>query len=217
VDSVLLRPCEANVCAGYPGKGKWYKFKWHKRLTKIDSDNIFINKPINSLYLGATNTVSIFVPYLGDYLVTAYSSTGNILGQKLIKTDDFIPGTATRMSYANINFATSSQFGIAEGVPDGNLTGACRYDMATEWGGGVSGVYYEHHTPQGNVCAKSNDEYVQTNYADYITIRPIKSNEEFKIKMIRPMPYANRFNLVTYGKLEKRKYICYIKDDQCEP
>jgi len=218
VDGTLLRPCETSVCGGYPGKGDWYDPWWHERKTTTDGTNtINIIKPVNSLYLGATNTVTVFVPYIGDYIVTAYSSTGNVLGESFIKIDDFVPASANKMSYANINFAMSEHFNLAPGISDGRLDNACRYDNAVEWGGGVSGVYYEHHTPQGNVCAKSNDGYVASNYADYITVRQIKSNKEFKIKMIRPMPYAGRYNLVSYGKLEKRKYICYQKGEPCEP
>ena len=217
VDSVLVRSCESSVCGGYPEEGDWYDFSWRTERATVENSTIEIHKAVNNLYLGATNTVSIFVPYLGDYIVTAYTSTGNVLGRKLIRAEDFVPGTATRMAYANVNFATSSEFTLAPGMEDGTLSGACRYDMAVEWGGGVSGVYYEHTTPQNNVCAKSNDSYVQANYADYVTIRPLKSNKEFKIKMQKPMPYAARFFLTTYGKLETRKYICYEKEDSCKP
>jgi len=218
VDGTLLRPCELGVCGGYPKKGDWYDPSWKKTKTTTDGiSTINISKAINSLYLGATNTVTIFVPYIGDYIVTAYSNTGNVLGEKFVKIQDFIPASANKMSYAPINFATSEQFVLAPGISEGNTNNACRYDNAAEWGGGVSGIYYERNTPQNNICEKSNDAYVASNFADYVTIRPTKSNKSFTIKMVKPMPYANRFNLATFGDLEKRKYICYEKGEPCEP
>lgn len=217
VDSLLMRPCETSVCGGYPGKGKWYDFSWIKRKVTIDGEETpLIHKQVNNVYLGATNTVSIFVPYMGDYVLTAYSKTDNILSQVVISADDFLPATARRMAYAKVNFATSSSFMLAPGIQEGLVNDACRYDDSTEWGGGVSGVYYEKGTPQDNICAKSNDQFVQENYAHYITVKPVKANKEFIVKMIKPMPYANRFSLVTYGKLENRKYTCYEKGPPCE-
>lgn len=217
VDNLLMRPCETSVCGGYPGKGKWYDFSWIKRKVTVDGEETpLIHKQVNNVYLGATNTVSIFVPYIGDYILTAYSNTDNILSQVLISADDFLPPTVSRMAYAKVNFATSSSFTLAPGINEGLVSDACRYDDAVEWGGGVSGIYYEKTTPQDNICAKSNDQYIQENYAHYIKVKPIKATKEFTIKMIKPMPYANRFNLVTYGKLENRKYTCYEKGPPCE-
>jgi hypothetical protein len=216
VDDVLLRPCEKGVCGGYPSKIKWYKFRKRKVKTTVDGENtVPVIKQINNVYLGATNTVSIFVPYLGDYVVTAYSATDNILSQVIISSDDFLQANARRMSYAKVSFGSSALFTLAPGIEAGTSDNACTLDDALEWGGGVSGIYYEEHTPQGNICAKSNDSYVQSNYASYITVKPVKANKAFRVKLLKPMPYANRVSLITYGKRETRKYTCYEKGAPC--
>lgn len=217
VDNVLLRPLD-KTRINYPGKCKWYKPSCRKVNKKAEGLNILkITKQVNNIYLGSTNTVSVFVPYLGDYVVAAYSKSGAKLGEVVVEADDFMEATGNMMSYANIAFTLSSGFNLAPGMKDGNTTDACRYDHMAEWGGGVSGVYFENKTPQDQVCAKSNDKYVQENYADYLLVRPVKSNNNFKVKMIKPMPYANRFSLVTFGKLETRKYKCYEMGPACEP
>jgi hypothetical protein len=217
VDNVLLRPCEMSVCSGYPGKGHWYDPTWLKKKVTTDGQAVVpITKEVNNVYLGATNTVTIFVPYLGDYILTAYSQSGNILGQVVIESDDFLPATANRLAYSKVQFGSSAQFMLSSGMEDGYDSKACRYDDNVEWGGGVSGVYFENETPQGNDCLKSDDRFVQQNYAAYVTIKPVKANKEFRIDMIKPMPFSNRFYLVTFGELEKRKYTCYEKGAPCE-
>lgn len=217
VDNILLRSLD-KTRINYPGKCKWYKPRCRKVNKKAEGPNILkITKQVNNVYLGSTNNVSIFVPYLGDYVVGAYSKSGAKLGEVVVESDDFMESTGNMMAYANIAFALSPSFNLAPGMKDGNTTNACRYDHMTEWGGGVSGVYFENQTPQNNICSKSNDKYVQGNYADYLLVRPVKSNNNFKVKMIKPMPYANRFSLVTFGKLETRKYKCYEMGPPCDP
>ncbi|MCK9549465.1 hypothetical protein [Aquamicrobium sp.] len=217
VDNTLIRPYE-NKIQPYPGKGKWYQFSWRKTKKYIDGrSEMEVNKLVNNVYLGATNTVSIFVPYSGDYEISAFSKSGQLLGSMIVKSEDFLPATATKMSHARVYFATATNFNVAPEVKDGTIDGACKYDNEAEWGGGVSGVYFEEGTPEGNICDKSNDNYVQTNYASYLLIQPIKANKPFRINLIKPMPYANRFFLVTYGKKENRKYTCYEKGEPCSP
>lgn len=217
VDSVMMRPCELGVCGGYPGKIKWYKPRGKKTKNTNDGESEEkIVKLVNNVYLGATNSVSIFVPYLGDYVIGAYNKYGTLIGEVAVSADDFLEATIGRMSYANVGFAQSSKFMIAPKIKDGAMTGACRDDINVEWGGGVSGVYYEKGTPAGNFCDKSNDSFVQDNLATYITVRPIKANKSVRINLIKPMPYANRFFIVTYGAMDDRKYICYEKGAPCE-
>ena len=74
---------------GYP-KCKWYEWSCDKRNTQNFTkfvDPLF--KDMTNTFVGAVNGMSIVVPYLGDYEVTAYDQYENVLGQITIREDDF--------------------------------------------------------------------------------------------------------------------------------
>jgi len=217
INSVLIRPCERDGCVTYPGKIKWYKFSGKKTNTSTDNHTIVINKPVNNIYMGATNTVTVFVPYRGDYEIIALDKNKNILGKKIISDSDFIDGGAYKYSFAKVMFSLSDEFGLAHDIEDGNFDKACRYDNFVEWGGGVSGVYYENLTPDGHKCSKSNDAYVKDFSAHYIKFKAVDADKYFEVKLKRPMPYANRFFFVHLDKLETREYECYKNQEPCTP
>lgn len=219
IDSTLLRPCEANFgCIGYPGKVKWYKFSGRKTNTTTDAGEQGIEKQVNTIYMGATNTVTIFVPYKGDYEVVALDANKNILGQHIITEGSFIDAGIDKYPFAKIMFSLSDKFALAAGMKRGTTSDACLYDNFVEWGGGVSGVYYEERTPDGHNCAKSNDAHVQSFSAHYIRFKPVDTNKYFEVKLKKPMPFANRFYLVSLGLLENREYECYqLEGEPCTP
>jgi hypothetical protein len=217
IQSPLLTRCEKNQCIGYPGKVKWYKFSGRKSAQNSDRGNPTIQKPVNTIYMGAVNTVVVFVPYLGDYEMIALDKHKNVLGKKVITQQDFIDTDPYKHPFAKVMFTLSNEFGLAPGVDYGTTDKACLYDDFAEWGGGVSGVYYEDGTPSGHKCAKSNDTYVKESSAYYIKFKAVDADKYFEVKLKKPMPFANRFYFVNLGKLEKRRYECYKNKEPCTP
>jgi len=218
IDTTLVKSCEKNTCVGYPGKIKWYKFSGLKSNSATNQGTNDIGKPVNTIYMGATNTVVVFVPYKGDYEMVALDKNKNILGRRIIRENDFLDSDAYKYPFAKVMFSLSPEFGLATGVENGTVDKACLYDDFVEWGGGVSGVYYESGTPNGHHCSKSNDNYVQDFSAHYIQFKAVDADKYFEVKLKKPMPFANRFYFVNLGKLEKRNYECYqLPEEPCRP
>ena len=181
-----------------------------------------ITKKINTIYMGAVNSLAIVVPYAGDYEVKAFDKNNNILGSRIIDSDDFISNTLssngnTVQSYAPVQLAMADNFNISVNQDKLIESGSCLGSKFVEWGGGVSGAYYEHLTPEGFDCKKSTDIYVESHSATKITVRPTNSDISFVIELIKPMPYPNRINLVSTLKLENRKYECWSDIFPCDP
>lgn len=172
-----------------------------------------VMKKYNMVYYGATNTISIFVPFKGDFEITALDKNANIIGKKFVYATNYLSKSDNQL-YQKVYFATDAHFDIAVGIKDGNTDGACRYSLAAEWGGGVSGPYYTYGSPEGYSCGKSNETYVREHSAKYITLRRIGSKDVNVIELKHPMPFANRVIVTTLGKLEKREYSCY-QDANC--
>ena len=206
---------ETSVVVRYP-KCKWYKPHCNKRNSDVQNSTVNpFYKTMSNYYKGAVNTVSIVVPYIGDYEVKAYDKYDNLLGDMIVHESEFIGASAGKASYAHIMFGLNMD--IAEGVNNGNTAGACRYDLMTEWGGGVSGIYYENdNTGLYSGCDKSNDSYVQDHSAVRLTVQSLGEDKAFQIVLDKPMPWANRTFLVTLGEKEIRKYRCYDDFGECE-
>jgi len=217
ITGTLITSCERDACVGYPGKIKWYKFSGKKSETGSNGGSHIIQKSINTVYMGAVNTVVVFVPYAGDYEMVALDKNKNILGSKIITQQDFIDSDPYKHPFAKVMFSLSSSFGLAEDISSGTIDNACLYDDFVEWGGGVSGVYYENTTPNGHKCAKSNDDWVKDKSAYYIKFKAVDSSKYFEVKLKKPMPFANRFYFVNLQKLEKRTYECYKSKEPCLP
>lgn len=184
-----------------------------------------LSKPVNTIYMGAVNMLSIIVPYRGEYEVIAYDVGGNLLARQTVQEQNFLSNLRTTsnnlaQTYAKIQFATSPDFNIAGGQDSSLSNGSCLASDFAEWGGGVSGVYYEQGVPdlgQGNNdCLKSNDGYVKEHSATKITLREVNSDQVFNIDLIKPMPFANRIVLVNLMHQEQRKYLCYDEIIPCD-
>lgn len=198
----------------------WWQGRAKKTTNKSSSGNIDITKKLNTVYMGATNTVSIIVPYSGDYEVTAYDKFDNVLATTNILKENFISGTSDNGNateyYAKVQFAKADNFNISIGQNKKNLSGSCLSSDYVEWGGGVSGIYYEENVPDlGSICNKSTDEYVLAHSAVKLTVRALNSPVSFKIKLKKPMPFANRVILVNFMNLEDRKYECFTSIKPC--
>ena len=213
--SVPQIPVETGVVVGYPSC-KWYVWNCDKQNSGNYSDtrNPLI-KVMTNYYKGAVNTVSIVVPYVGDYEVKAYDKYNNLLGDVIVYGSQFISAAKNKASYAQAMFGLNMN--LAAGIKEGDTTNACRYDLMTEWGGGVSGIYYEdNYTGLYHGCNKSNDTYVQDHSAVKLTIQSLGENKAFVMNLDKPLPWANRIFVVTLGKKEVRKYRCYGKFGKCK-
>ena len=211
----ITHSVEKGVIVGYPS---CKKFSWScdKRNTENYTHNRdpFFKRMANN-YIGATNGVSIVVPYLGEYELKAYDQYDNLLGQVKIEEKEFIESTANMSKYAQVLFGLSMN--LANGINEGTQSNACRYDLMTEWGGGVSGIYFENNdTGQNQDCQKSHDGYVRNNSATKITIRALSSDREHVVKLVKPLPFANRVFLVTLNEKEIREYRCFDEFGDCD-
>ncbi|MHC3995762.1 hypothetical protein ACXWTF_13130 [Thiomicrolovo sp. ZZH C-3] len=207
---------EEKIVIGWPN-WPWYDTRTEKdrQRTVYSPPGQQISKIVNNAYVGATNQVNLFIPYIGDYELLALDEHMNILARGEVHKDWFIEGEGHH-PYARINFALDPRFNLADGMMDGNTTEACRYSKMVEWGGGVSGVYHEYEDPDGLHCAKSVDEYVQSHSMHYLGVRPTNTQGYFIVKMVHPMPFANRVYVTTLGLLENREYVCY-NPQECTP
>jgi len=201
-----MKGADSAIIAGWPGL-KWYK-NGPKKRTRNYAYNDTVKKVYNSVFYGATNELTIFLPFKADYEIMAISEKGNILGKRIIYADNYIQ-TASAQDYQQVFFGLDKNFNIASGLDYGKTDKACLYSNVLEWGGGVSGGYYSFGTPKGYTCQKSNDTYVKDNSARFIAVRKVGDSDFNIIKLQKPMPYANKIFVTTLGKLETRDYMCY--------
>ena len=224
IQSKLLNNVDKNWNIGYEGI-KWYRFSDKRtRSSKAIATAVQVSKPVNTIYMGAVNNVSIVVPYAGDYEVKAYDKSGDILGTVLVEEQDFVKNTTATsgniaQTYAKVQFAMADNFNIAPGQDKQRMNGSCLSSNFVEWGGGVSGVYYEEGVPDlgsgNNNCKKSNDVYVKEHSAVKLTVKPLDSHDAFTINLVKPLPFANRIFFVNMMNLENRKYQCFDNLNPC--
>lgn len=222
-------PMELRVVVPYP-KCKWYEFSCDKRNDGLDNttsypgtDDIPTNqryekkmyKTMNGFYLGSVNALNIVVPFIGDYDFEAYDKNGELLSSMTIYEDDFLTETADTHAHAQVNFGLNMT--LASGLEEGDLVESCRQNFMVEWGGGVSGIYYENKDAGlGAVCEKSNDAFVRDHSMTEIRVKPTNQADWFVIRLTKPMPYANRIKIVSLSKKETREYRCYDEFGDCE-
>lgn len=175
-----------------------------------------MNKVMSTVYLGATNTLVVLVPYVGDYKLEAYNKYDTLLSSRTIHENSFAGVTDPDMlKYAQVNFGLSMN--LAPGITAGENTDACIKDRAVEWGGGVSGVFNEaQRTDLSNFCQKSNDDYVKDQAMTKITVQPLNMDTAFEYELKAPMPFPNRVWIATLDEREIRNYRCYGDFGECE-
>jgi len=208
----MTLPTEHILMTGHPGC-KWYDLFCEKADLFVFTDRVDVNKPVNTIYSGADETVTFLVPYKGNFRFKAYDKYDTVIGDLNITSDSFLNmSTPTKVVFAQVKFGNKMQ--LAPGV-DREI--ACRDDYMVEWGGGVSGAYYENNTTSSNVgCAKSNDEYVNDHAAVKIEVIPENmENASFVLRLEKPLPFANRIFIGTLNKEQKRKYRCYEDFQDC--
>jgi hypothetical protein len=105
---------------------------------------------------------------------------------------------------------------LASGITEGTDSGACRNDLMVEWGGGVSGIYYENdNTGLYSGCNKSADTYVMDHAAVKVLVRPLNQTTAYVVTFDKPMPFPNRIFLATLNEKEKRMYRCFSPFGDC--
>lgn len=219
---ILTNHDEKNAI-GWPGI-KWYKPSDKKTNTSSDIRNdVHVPKLVNTVFMGAVNSLAIVVPYAGDYEMKAYDKNNNVLATKIITKENYIKNSSATSGnvaqvYAKVQFTTADDFNIVAGQNRLETTGSCLGSNFVEWGGGVSGAYYEQGVPDISMnsnCTKSNDEYVLKHSATKITLRAINATDVFVVKLKKPMPYPNRVVLVNLLRQENRKYECWSNIGTC--
>ena len=206
---------EKRITVSYPNC-RWYQFNCNKRKSSGEKT---LNKPnftknMSNYYIGGTNTVSIVVPLSGNYEVKAFDKNDRILASTIVSSDSFIPEAAGTAAHSQVLFGLTMK--LAKGISPGTFSKACRYDSMVEWGGGISGIYFENNSTglyQG--CSKSNDRYVKSSSAVKLSIRSLNEDGEFIFNLDKPMPFANRLFLTTLNMEEIRKYRCYNDFSGC--
>lgn len=221
IDSLMISSNEKNAI-GWPGV-KWYKTSAKYTNQSSTSGTTYPIKPINTIFMGAVNSLSIVVPYKGEYELKAYDANDNLLATKIVQEQNFnsnVPSTTGNISqtFAKVQFATADDFNIAPGQDTSMSNNSCLSSNFVEWGGGVSGAYYEKGVPDlglGSDCFKSNDYYVKSHSATKISLRATNSDTVFVIKLKKPLPFPNRVVLVNLMNLENRKFQCWGQLEQC--
>jgi len=172
-------------------------------------------KRTGTIYLGATNTLVILVPFAGDYKVEAYNQYDSLLSSRTLVEAAFAGVTDPNdLKFAQVNFGFSMN--IAPGLTDGDNIDACKKDRAVEWGGGVSGVFFEdQRTDLSTYCQKSNNDYVNDQAMTKLFVQPLNMDRGFTYELIRPMPFPNRVWIATLDNREVRNYRCYDAWQDC--
>ncbi|WP_294961498.1 interleukin-like EMT inducer domain-containing protein [Sulfurimonas sp.] len=224
VNNKMTSTAEKNMIGW--GSIKWYELS-AKKNKNSESTGVAtgINKQINTIYMGAVNMLSIVVPYTGDYEVIAYDKNNNILGTITVQEQNFMKNTTATsgnvaQTYAKVQFATAENFNISDGQNKQYQNGSCLASDFVEWGGGVSGAYYESGVPDLGVgssdCLKSNDVYVKEHSAVKVTVRSLESSVPFVIDLVKPLPFSNKVYLVNMSEQENREYQCFSSLEPCE-
>lgn len=236
----VAHPDEISINYGYP-TCKWYK-PWCTKQTNHNAEvvtngqivsentpttsvNILgwgaltikekIHKKMSTVYLGAVNTLVILVPYQGDYEFKAFNKYNTLLSTRVIHESSFAGlNTSQDLKSAQVNFALGMN--LAPGIVDGLNKDACIKDRAVEWGGGVSGVFFEtQRTEESKSCQKSVNAYVKDQSMTSIFVKPLNMDRGFTYQLTKPMPFPNRVWVATLDNREIRNYRCFEDWPDC--
>ena len=212
VDNIYntMHQAEDSIITGYPSC-PWYNPWCEKSQTSTWQFARPVNKLVKTVYVGGDNSLSLILPYKGDYIFRAYDQYNNMLGQITITSDQFVSAfSANSLKFAKVLFGAGMN--IAPGI-----TNSCSRDNVVEWGGGVSGVYYEDaDTGTNKNCSKSNDQYVYDHSMTRIEVQPVTMKDQsFNVILTKPMPFANKVIAAVLDKSQTRKYRCYNAFQDC--
>jgi len=228
ISNSMSHLAETTTIWGYPSC-EWYR-PWCTKSSYRDvvTETRDVVKEMTNVYLGAVNTMVILLPYAGDYKIQGYDKYDELLAENTIHKDTFVQaGGVDNLKFAKVNFGLIMQPStqmksdattiVSSSDTMGETSGACRADPMVEWGGGVSGIYYESGTTgiSSSACFKSDDLYVKDRSMVKIKVTPLNLEDGFEYVLTKPMPYPNRIFLSTMDKLSKRDYRCYEDYPDC--
>lgn len=156
----------------------------------------------------ALSTLSIMFPFAGAYEIFVYGGSNEgenrLLGGATLTIDDF--KNMPKNSYLQLKLGKTMS--LADGIPDGDKSAACREDDFVEWGGGV------WSSPSGSKgdmsgCSAPNDSYAKQNSAYNIVVKDLLTGSVTPIHLVYPLPYPNRIFISRLNVVENRKYRCY--------
>lgn len=202
-----------------------------EKLAEGDEDGnvnpVMLIRSVNTFYLNADNTVSIVVPFKGDYNISAYDAAGALVAYKrisagsLTETADGIGDNANALQSTRIEFGTNMNI-YRERTSDLDRIhsgAACEDYRVAVIGGGIPGVYYESGYTEGSdakfSCARASDSYVSEHAITTLSVRDSTQGKSFTVRLTKPMPFVNRFFLISLGKEEERVYRCYEPFGEC--
>lgn len=212
-------PHEKMLPMGYPSKCPWYNVWCTKdREGVIDSWTTlphpeYHERTLTVHYMGATNSITIVVPYRADYEVKAYDKHDQLISEKIVYETAFTDGVE-KMRNAPVDLGT----GTITTAPGIQAQRACLSDPMAEVGGGVSGAYYElgsTGTHIGFACDQADFAYTQEHAITRLTVKATNTDQSFTIDLIKPMSYLNRAYLSTLDVSEAREYRCYSAFEDC--
>lgn len=223
VDGIAWNPINKgrNPSYSYPDC-EWYNVGCDKVNRYSSTQDTIIYKDTTTHYMDATNRLIIVVPYAGNYKVSAMNASGNILAEQEVTRESFVESVTAGILYRQVQLGQT--MALAQGMPDGNTTEACRFLDTVEWGGGVSGIYYEEQGYMQNPgdttnlyypCQKSSNYYVENNSPNQILIRDDSLDHTITIPLKGKMPFANQIFLVSLGEKEIRDYRCFGDFAEC--
>lgn len=169
-----------------------------------------IRKEMSNLYIGGVNTLMVVVPYKGNYTVVARDRLNRDLAVFKVHKDMFVTKKNTLFPSAQVLFGNTMDIRYGVDTP-------CRSDRAVEWGGGVTGTFWETQRTAENLdCSHANDKNVFKNSMMWIEVIPDNMDRGFLHKLELPMPFANRVWLVSLDMDEERRYRCFKDFTGCE-
>ena len=212
INNFIFPNHEKGVPMPYPDGEKWNPWaKKHDHAVgsgTLDFEN-YHNRLVNSVYMGATNTVTIVVPYKGDYQMEAYNANNEQVSSYLVSETAFIGGTSP---YGQMMLYSQVKFGENMSISPRVIGNSCKEDLMVDVGGGVSGAYYALGVTDRYSefeCGASDPLFIEENKITKIVIRPIDQEDSFTIELPKPLVYANRVFCTTMGESEDRLYRCY--------
>lgn len=184
-----------------------------------------LKRYVTTNYMQAVNGLTIVVPYQGDYVLEAYTKSGQKISDMNITADQFIERPVAGNSAMN---AVQVYFGqnmpLAPGIEEGVIDNACRSATMVSMGGGMAGSYYEmggnldgeamvnggSGTYEG--CQQANHLYVEDNAITQIKIKPKGADTFFVVDLKYPLPYPNRVFVSTLGEKIVKDYRCFDEE-----
>lgn len=171
----------------------------------------YLSKKTTTYFTGATNRFVAVVPMMGSYKIRAIDASGSVVAVRVISAQDF-QELESGIYYSQVQFGTDMELS-----PNVEEAKSCVTNPLVEWGGGISGIYFEEQMMDGvNLdCAKSDDDFVRGASVPKIQILDMSANKSIEFELSGPIPYPNQIYILSLGEEERRDYTCYGNFKAC--